>query len=93
MTQINDPRDDDLSDIDFDEMLESVGDTHRLAAYHFTQAAKHHMLAASAHDVLDFETCDLHAFKAYRHQINGVQNAEIAVMDSLDSDMEEDMDD
>ena len=71
MTQINDPKDDVLSEIDFDEMLESVGDTHRLAAYHFTQAAKHHMLAASAHDALDFESCDLHAFKAYRHQIGG----------------------
>jgi|APCry1669192647_1035423.scaffolds.fasta_scaffold56694_1 hypothetical protein len=90
MSKKNNPQVEEVSEFDFDEMLESVGDTHRMAAYHFTQAAKHHMLAASAHDALDFDTCDFHAFRAYRHQINAIQNAEIAVMDFPDPEMDDD---
>ena len=61
---------------------ESIGDYHRMAARHFAAAAKHHLAAANADDNGDDEATALHAHLAYRQQLNGVQCAEIAVMDS-----------
>jgi hypothetical protein len=61
---------------------ESIGDYHRMAARHFAAAAKHHLAAATADDNGDDERGALHAHLAYRQQLNGVQCAEIAVMDS-----------
>jgi hypothetical protein len=66
----------------FAEEYESVGDYHRRAAHHFAAAAKHHMKAADADDDGDEESLAIHAFKAYRHQLEGVQYAEIAVMEA-----------
>jgi hypothetical protein len=68
----------------FDEEYETVGDYHRKAAQYFVQAAKHHLAAAEADDDGDDAALELHAFKAYRNQLNGVQCAEIAVMESDD---------
>lgn len=78
----------------FDEEFESVGDHHRMAAHHFSAAAKHHLAAAAADDEGLDDAAAHHAFLAYRHQLNGVQYAEIAVMDSetLD-DAEDELDD
>jgi hypothetical protein len=61
---------------------ESIGDYHRMAARHFAAAAKHHLAAATADDNGDDEASAMHAHLAYRQQLNGVQFAEIAVMDS-----------
>jgi hypothetical protein len=72
----------------FDDELETVGDYHRKAAHYFTQAARHHLAAAAADDDGDETALELHAFKAYRHQLNAVQCAEIAVMESEDEGME-----
>ena len=66
----------------FDEEFETVGDHHRMAAHHFAAAARLHLLAAAADDEGDDEAAARHAYTAYRHQLNGVQYAEIAVMDS-----------
>lgn len=66
----------------FDEEFETVGDHHRMAAHHFAAAAKLHLLAATADDEGDDEAAARHAYVAYRHQLNGTQYAEIAVMDS-----------
>ena len=71
-----------LSEDELDEEFESTGDHHRMAAHHFTAAAKHHLLAAEADDEGDDEACARHAHLGYRHQLNGVQYAEIAVMDN-----------
>lgn len=75
---------DDLSRMPehFDEDFETVGDHHRMAAHHFAAAAKHHLAAAAADDEGLDDAAAHHAFLAYRHQLNGVQYAEIAVMDS-----------
>lgn len=72
------------SEDDFDELddFESVGDHHRAAAQHFSAAARHHLLAAVADDEGDTDSADRHSYLAYRHRLNGVQYAEIAVMDS-----------
>ena len=74
-----------------DEEFETVGDHHRMAAHHFAAAAKFHALAATADDEGDDAACARHAYAAYRHQLNAVQYAEIAVMDSeeLDEELEE----
>jgi hypothetical protein len=72
----------ELSSEIFDEEFETVGDHHRMAAHHFAAAAKLHLLAATADDEGDDEAAARHAYTAYRHQLNGVQYAEIAVMDS-----------
>ncbi len=69
-------------DLPEDDAFESVGDHHRAAAHHFAAAARHHLAAAAADDEGDEETADRHSFLAYRHRLNGVQYAEIAVMDS-----------
>lgn len=70
----------------FDEEFESIGDHHRMAAHHFSAAAKHHLAAAAADDEGLDDAAAHHAFLAYRHQLNGVQYAEIAVMDSETQD-------
>jgi hypothetical protein len=64
------------------EEFETAADHHRMAAHHFTAAAKHHLAAAEADDEGKDEENARHAYLAYRHQLNGVQYAEIAVMDS-----------
>ena len=66
----------------FEEEIETIGDHHRMAAHHFAAAAKHHLAAATAEEEGDDEATVRHAHLAYRHQLNGVQYAEIAVMDS-----------
>jgi hypothetical protein len=76
-----------------DEEFETVAEYHRMAAHHFTAAAKHHLLAAAADDEGDTEANARHAYSAYRHQLNGVQYAEIAVMDNEGHDDEQDEED
>ncbi len=73
----------------FEDEFETIGDYHRKAAHHFAEAAKHHLAAADADEDGDEEAMDLHAFKAYRHQLNGVQCAEIAVMESETDETDE----
>ncbi len=68
----------DLQDDDF----ESIGQYHRMAAHHFSAAAKHHLAAALADDEGEEDAAARHAHLAYRHQLNGMQYAEVAVMDS-----------
>ena len=84
----------ELTEDYFNEDFETAGESHRMAAVHFSAAAKHHLAAATANDEGDAEGTARHAFQAFRHQLNAVQYAEIAVMDndSLDdeSDDEED---
>jgi rubrerythrin len=70
------------ADIAEDEDFETIGDYHRIAAHHFTAAAKHHLAAADADDEGDEAGNARHALLAYRHQLNGVQAAEIANMES-----------
>ena len=67
-----------------EEEIESIGDHHRMAAHHF---------AAAAADSNDEETNARHAHLAYRHRLNGVQYAEIAVMDneSLEGEFEDEV--
>ena len=78
----------------FDEAFESIGDHHRMAAHHFSAAAKHHLAAAAADDEGLDDAVAHHAFLAYRHQLNAVQYAEIAVMDSETlEDAEDELDD
>jgi hypothetical protein len=72
----------DMPEDDLDEEFESTGDHHRMAAHHFAAAAKHHEAAATAADDGDDEVNARHAYLAYRHQLNAVQYAEIAVMDN-----------
>lgn len=71
-----------LTEADFDEEFENPAEYHRMAARHFAAAAKHHLAAAAADDDGDSDSTASHAFQAYRHQLNGVQYAEIAVMDN-----------
>ena len=70
------------AEVAVDEDFETIGDYHRIAAHHFTAAAKHHLAAAHADDEGNDEASALHALLAYRHQLNGVQAAEIATMES-----------
>ena len=65
-----------------EEDFETIGDYHRMAAHHFSAAAKHHLAAADADDEGNEEANARHALLAYRHQLNGVQCAEIAMMES-----------
>ena len=74
-----------------DEDFETIGDYHRMAAHHFTAAAKHHLAAADADDEGREEANARHALLAYRHQLNGVQCAEIAMMESESLDDEFDV--
>lgn len=80
MTQENSAIDSsaDLLDDDF----ESIGQYHRMAAHHFSAAAKHHLAAALADDEGEEDAAARHAHLAYRHQLNGTQYAEVAVMES-----------
>jgi hypothetical protein len=74
--------------------FETIADYHRKAAMHFAAAAKLHLLAAGADDEGDEPAMAMHAYHAYRHQLNAVQYAEIAVMESDASeeiDAEEDV--
>ncbi len=71
-----------------EEDFETVGDYHRRAAHYFAEAAKQHLAAAAADDEGDDEAVELHAFKAYRHQLNAVQCAEIAVMESEEEELD-----
>jgi hypothetical protein len=71
-----------VMDEEFEEDSESIGDYHRMAAHHFTVAAKHHMAAAEADDEGHDEAAARHAHMAYRHQLNAIQYAEIAAMES-----------
>lgn len=84
------PADPSTMEEHFDEEFESIGDHHRMAAHHFSAAAKHHLAAAAADDEGLDDAAAHHAFLAYRHQLNGVQYAEIAVMDSETLDDAED---
>jgi hypothetical protein len=59
-----------------------------MAARHFEAAAMHHRLAATADEDGDAESTAKHAFQAFRHQLNAVQYAEIAVMDNSNLDDE-----
>jgi len=65
-----------------EEEFETIGDYHRMAADHFQAAANHHQAAASADDDGDDVAYARHVVLAYRHQLNGVQCAEIAMMES-----------
>jgi hypothetical protein len=66
----------------FDEEYETTGDHHRMAAQHFSAAAKHHLRAAEADDQGDEQTKASHAYLAYQHQLNAVQYAEIAALNN-----------
>lgn len=72
-----------------DDEFETAAEYHRMAALHFSAAAKHHLAAAAADDEGDADGTARHAFQAFRHQLNAVQYAEIAVMDNdgLDDDI------
>ena len=78
----------------FDEEFETAAEYHRMAAHHFEAAAKHHLSAATADDEGDNEANARHAYLAYRHQLNAVQYAEIAVMDneSIEDEHDEEVD-
>lgn len=75
----------DLSD-DFGDDFESIAEQHRMAAHHFTLAARHHLAAADANESGETALAAQHAFLAYRHRLAANQYAEIAAMDddSLD---------
>jgi hypothetical protein len=72
----------ELTQEHFEPEIETIAEYHRMAAMHFSAAAKQHQLAAKADDEGDTESTARHAFQAFRHQLNGVQYAEIAVMDN-----------
>ena len=82
MTQDVSPVTDTSTDDLVDEDFETIGDYHRMAAHNFQAAAKHQLAAAAADDEGDEEAHARHALLAYRHQLNGVQSAEIAMMES-----------
>ena len=81
----------ELTEEHFEEEYESAAEYHRMAAMHFSAAAKHHLAAATADDEGDNDRTARHAFQAFRHQLNAVQYAEIAVMDN--DSLEDDSDD
>ena len=77
-----------------DDSVESIGECHRMAAHHFAAAAKQHLAAGAADDEGLDDAAAHHTFLAYRHQLNGVQYAEIAVMNSETlEDADEELDD
>ena len=81
----------ELTEEHFEEEYDTAAEYHRMAAMHFSAAAKHHLAAATADDEGDNDRTARHAFQAFRHQLNAVQYAEIAVMDndSLDDDSDD----
>ena len=74
---------------EFDEEFQSIADHHRMAAHHFMAAAKHHLAAAAADDEGNDDANARHAHQAYRHQLNGSQYAEIAIMDNEALELED----
>jgi hypothetical protein len=78
----------ELAEVSLDDEFETAAEYHRMAALHFSAAAKHHLAAAAADEDGDTDGTARHAFQAFRHQLNAVQYAEIAVMDNdgLDED-------
>jgi hypothetical protein len=81
MSEINKAHESEEALEEFDDIYESPSDCHRAAAYHFKEAAKQQELAAEACDNANQDEADLHAFNAYRHQLNAIQYSEMAVMD------------
>lgn len=65
-----------------EEVYENLADYHRIAAMHYSQAAKHHTLAADADDHGHAQARDSHVFLAYRHKLVANQYAEMAVIES-----------
>ena len=80
-----------LMEEEFTDEEDTIGDYHRMAAHHFNACAKHHMAAAHADDEGNEEDEVKHAHLAYRHQLNAVQYAEIAAMESESLDDEFDI--
>ena len=80
-----------LMEEEFTDDEDTIGDYHRMAAHHFDACAKHHMAAAHADDEGNEEAAAKHAHLAYRHQLNAVQYAEIAAMESESLDDEFDI--
>ena len=76
---------------EYEEEFETPAELHRMAAYHFMQASKQHELAAEAFENDDQVTCDLHDLRAYKHELNGRQYSEMAMMDADDIDDVEDL--
>jgi hypothetical protein len=76
---------------EYQDEIETPGELHRMAAYHLMQASKQHELAAEAFENDDQITCDLHSLRAYKHELNGRQYSEMAMMDADDIDDVEDV--
>jgi hypothetical protein len=76
---------------EYEEEFETPAELHRMAAHHLMQASKQHELAAEAFENDDQVTCDLHALRAYKHELNGRQYSEMAMMDADDIDDIEDL--
>ena len=76
---------------EYQDEIETPGELHRMAAYHLMQASKQHELAAEAFENDDQITCDLHSLRAYKHELNGRQYSEMAMMDIDDIDDIEDL--
>jgi len=78
---------------EYQDEIETPGELHRMAAYHLMQASKQHELAAEAFENDDQITCDLHSLRAYKHELNGRQYSEMAMMDADDIDDIDDIED
>ena len=76
---------------EYQDEIETPGELHRMAAYHLMQASKQHELAAEAFENDDQVSCDLHSLRAYKHELNGRQYSEMAMMDADDIDDVEDV--
>ena len=76
---------------EYQDEIETPGELHRMAAYHLMQASRQHELAAQAFENDDQITCDLHSLRAYKHELNGRQYSEMAMMDADDIDDIEDL--
>jgi hypothetical protein len=76
---------------EYQDEIETPGELHRMAAYHLMQASRQHELAAQAFENDDQITCDLHSLRAYKHELNGRQYSEMAMMDADDIDDVEDV--
>ena len=76
---------------EYQEEVETPGEMHRMAAHHLMQASKQHELAAEAVENDDQITCDIHALRAYKHELNARQYSEMAMMDADDIDDIEDV--
>ena len=64
-----------------------VAEYHRTAAFHFQQAAEHHLVAAEADEKNDLLTASYHAYVAHGHQLRAVEYAAIAAEDAaMDGD-------